>query len=84
MGPRSKNFDPGQADQFFVACVRLGQPSLVWVWKISPKNNKFLILFHSGQKKSVRVESKSTGVKDLVGLLFTAGQKYALVRAHLY
>jgi len=34
-----KIFWPGSG-QFFVARVRSGQPSLVWVWKISPKNHK--------------------------------------------
>jgi len=35
----------------------------VWVWKISPKNIKFSILFPSDQKKSLRVGSESTLVK---------------------
>jgi len=32
--------------QFFVARVGLGQPSMVWVWKISPKKSNFSIFFH--------------------------------------
>jgi len=47
-------------------------PSMVWVWiwKISPKNVKFFIFF-------LRVK-KYRGQRR-VGLLFTAGQKYARV-----
>jgi len=43
---------------------RLGQPSMVWVWKIFPKNPKFSIFFPSGQKKSLWVWSKSTWVTN--------------------
>jgi len=44
--------------------VGSGQPSLVWAWKISPKNPKnFKFLFALGQKKSHWVGSKSTRVK---------------------
>jgi len=52
---------------------------LVWVWIISPKNPKFFNFLPFGSKKSHRVVSKSTWVKGQVGLLFTAGQKYAQV-----
>jgi len=37
---RSKVFDPCWVN-FFVAQVGSGQPSLVWVWEISPKNPNF-------------------------------------------
>jgi len=50
--------------QKFLTQVGLGQPSLVWVWKISPKNHNFSIIFPLGQKKSLRVGSKSALVKD--------------------
>jgi len=43
----------------------------VWIWKISPKNVKIFNFFPFGSKKSLRVGSKSTQVKD------------GLVRAHL-
>jgi len=39
-----------RSDQFFVAQIGLGQPSLVWVWKISLKNTKFLNFCRLGQK----------------------------------
>jgi len=42
-GSWSKTFDLIGSDQIFVARVRSGQPSLVWVWKISPNNPKFSI-----------------------------------------
>jgi len=50
----------------------LGQPSLVWVWvwKILPKNPKFFNFFPPRVKKY-------PGQRQLVGLLFIAGQKYA-------
>jgi len=73
--------DPGQS---FVARVGSGQPSLVWVWKISLKNPKILNFFLFGLGLKVKYPGQSW-----VGLLFTAGQKYAWVesswvRAHLY
>jgi len=37
------------SSQFFVARVGSGQPSMVWVWKISPKKVKFFNFFPSGQ-----------------------------------
>jgi len=40
-----------------------GQPSMVWVWKIHPKNVKFINLFPFLSKKSLWVGSKSTCVK---------------------
>jgi len=59
-GSGSKFFDPGQ-----VNFLRLGsgQPSMVLVWKISPKNVKFFIFLPLVQKKSLWVGSKSTRVK---------------------
>jgi len=33
---------------FFVALAGPGQPSLVWFWKISPKNTKFFNFFTFG------------------------------------
>jgi len=47
--------------QIFVAQIGLGQPSLVLVWKISPRIFHF---FPSGKKKSHQVWSKSTQIKD--------------------
>jgi len=41
-----------------------GQPSLVWVWKISHKNPKFFTIFPFGSKKSPWVGSNSTRVID--------------------
>jgi len=35
----------------------------VWIWKFAPKNVKFFNFFPSGQKKSLRVWSKSTWLK---------------------
>jgi len=48
----------------------LGQPSLVWVSKISPK---ILNFFPLSQKNLIRLGQK------VVGLLFTAGRKFARV-----
>jgi len=36
---------------------------MVWVWKFSPKNFKFFNFFSLGQKKSLRVGSKSIWIK---------------------
>jgi len=35
-------------DKKFLTWVGSGQPSMVWVWKISPKNVKFFNFFPSG------------------------------------
>jgi len=40
----------------FLIRVGSGQPSMVWVWKISPKNGKYFNFF-------LRVGSKSTWVE---------------------
>jgi len=58
---RSKFFDQGQVTFLF---LRLGQPSLVWVRIISPKNPKIFNFFSLGQKKYLWVRSKSIRVKD--------------------
>jgi len=50
--------------QFFWTRIGLDQPSLVWVLKISPKNLKLFNFFPSGQKKSRKIRSKITPVKD--------------------
>jgi len=59
--------------------VRLGQTSLVWVlvWKIFPKNPKFFNFFSFGSKKIPSGRVKKYPGQRRVGLLFTAGQKYA-------
>jgi len=70
-----------------VARVGSGQPFMVWVWKISPKNVKFFHFFPSAQKKSLRVGSKSTQVKGgSTSYLLRVKSKHGsgLVRAHLY
>jgi len=53
--------------------------SHLWGWKISPKNPNF---FTFVSKKSLWVESENPGQRHS-GFLFTAGQKYARVRARL-
>jgi len=58
--------------QFFLAWVGPAIFDWVWVWKISPKNTKFFIFSPLDQAK------KYPGQR-LVGLLFTAGQKYVQV-----
>jgi len=65
MGPGQKFLTRVGSGQFFVARVGSGQPFMVWVrnWKISAKNVKFFNFFPSGQKKLLRVGSKSTRVK---------------------
>jgi len=63
--------------QTFVAQVRFGQPSLVWVWILFPKNPEFFYFCPSGQKKISSGQFKKYSGQRWVGLLFTAGQKYA-------
>jgi len=77
--------DPGQKflGQFFVTRVSLGQPSLVWVWKISPKNIKFFNFFAFGSKRISSGQVKKYLGQSRVGFLFTVGQKYARVSAHV-
>jgi len=67
-----------QVGSIFVARVGSGKPFLVWVWvwKISPKNPKFVKFFPFGSAQ------KEPGSKaDTCGLLFTVGLKYARVRS---
>jgi len=40
-----------------------GEPSLVWVWKLSPKNPKIFHFLPFGSKKFPWIGSKSTQVK---------------------
>jgi len=56
-----------------------GQSSLVWIWKISPKNVKFSIFFPSFQKKILLGRVKKYPGQRQISLLFTTGQKYARV-----
>jgi len=58
----SNTFGPGRIGSIFCGSgwVRV-RVSLVWVWKISPKNMNFFSLC---QKKSPRVGSRSTRVKE--------------------
>jgi len=74
MGP-GRNFWPWLGRVNFLM-LGSGQP-LVWVgiWKISPKNCKFFNFFPLDQKNLFGSDQR------LVGLLFTAGQKYARVRS---
>jgi len=62
---------------FFVARVRSGHSSMVWVWvwKISPKNVKFFYFFSLWAKKISSSRVKKYPGQRRVGLLFTAGQK---------
>jgi len=64
--------------QIFLIRVRSGQPSLVWVWKISPKNIKFFHFIPLNQKNIFGSGQKVPGQR-WVSILFTAGQKYACV-----
>jgi len=66
--------------QKFLIQVRLGQPSLVWVWKISPKIPKFSHFFPKGKKISLGWVKKYP-VHRQVSLLFTDDQKYVRVRS---
>jgi len=68
--------------KFFEARVGSGQPSIVWVWKISPKNVKFFNFF--GVKKMSSGWVKKCPCQRGVGLLFTAGQKYAMFYTFFY
>jgi len=77
MGPGRKSLTWVGSGHFFVALVRLGLASHLWVWKILPPNPHFLIFLPSGQKKSCRVKKYLD--QRRVGPLITAGQKYARV-----
>jgi len=69
---------PGQK---FLTLVGSGQPFMVWVWilKISPKNVKFFNFFPFGSKKIALGWVGEYPGWSWVGLLFTVGQKLALV-----
>jgi len=74
MGP-GQNFLTGvRPGQFFVARVGSNQPSMVWVWKISPKCQIFQYFALRVKKISSGCVKKYPGQRR-VGLLFTAGQK---------
>jgi len=75
-GSGSKFFGPNGVN--FLLLGRVGQPSLVWVWKISPKIPNFSIFFLWVKKISSDCAKKYPGQR-LVGLLFSAGQKYLWV-----
>jgi len=75
-GSGSKFFDPGQVGSIFCGS---GRVSHLWFGfefgKFPLKTSNFSIFFTLGQKKSLRVGSKSTRFEGRVSLLFTAGQK---------
>jgi len=73
-GSGSKFFDPGQ--------IGSGQPFMVWGWKIFPKNVEFLNFSLRVKQISFGGVKKCLGQRQ-VGLLFTAGQKYAWVGSEL-
>jgi len=66
---------PGQN----LARVGSGMPSMVWVWKISHKNVKFFNFLPFGLKKISSGWVKKYPGQMRVGLLLTAGQKYARI-----
>jgi len=63
--------------QFFTARVESGQPSLVWVWKISHKIPNFPIFSLRVKKEIASGWVKKYLSQRRVNLLFTAVQKYA-------
>jgi len=74
-----KNLTRVGLGQCFVTCVWSGQPSMVWVWRITPKNAKcFNFLPFRSKIISLGRVKKYPGQR-LVSLLFTEGQKYASV-----
>jgi len=67
------------------------QSSLVWVWKIPPKNPKNFNFFLFGSKKSLWVWSKSARIKDgsasyllQVKSMLGLGQGPPLIHSHVY
>jgi len=67
MGPGQKLLTRVRSGQYFVARIVSGQPSMVWVWKISPKNVKFLILFPFGSKNIILAWAKRYSGQRRVG-----------------
>jgi len=63
----------------FLTLVGSGQPFMVWVWKISPKNVKFFNFSPLGSRKIASGQVRKYPGRRRVGLLFTAGQKLARV-----
>jgi len=59
-GSGSKTSDPGWVNVLWLGS---GQPSMVWVWKISPKNVKFFSFYPSGLKNYFRSGKKVHGSK---------------------
>jgi len=57
-------------DQTFLTQVRLGQPSLVWVWKISPKIPNFAIFSLRVKKNIIGSGQKVHGSKTIRPLIF--------------
>jgi len=79
MGLSQKCLTRVESGQYFIAQVGSGLPSLVWVWKISPKNQKIFYFFPFRSKKiSLGWVKMYTGWRR-VALLFTAGQKHAQI-----
>jgi len=66
---RAKIFDPGQVNYLL---LRSSQPSLVWVWKISPENFQIFKFFPFESKKIFSSQVKKYLGQRRVGLLFTA------------
>jgi len=71
MGLGQKLLTQVRSGQFFFARAVSGQPSMVWVWKISPKTSNFSLCV---KKISSGWVKKYLGQRR-VGLLFTADQK---------
>jgi len=75
----SKSFYPGRVGSIFccLGWVRPGQLSLVWVWiwKISPKNSKFINIFPIGSKNLFRLGQIVLGSR-MVALILMESQKF--------
>jgi len=59
-GAGSKFFDPSRINFLWLGS---GQPFMVWVWKISPKNVKFFNFYPLGQKNLFGLSQKVPGSK---------------------
>jgi len=66
-------------DQRFLILLGSGQPSLVWVWKITHKNSNFFNFLPFRSKKIPSGWVKKYPGQSRVDLLFIAGQNYARV-----